>query len=35
MEDGVKLILLKMGLGLSMYLNDIDINIFNITIAKG
>ena len=35
MEDGVKLILLKMGLGQSMYLNDIDINIFNITIAKG
>ena len=35
MEDGVKLILLKMGLGLSMYLNDIDINIFNITTATG
>ena len=35
MEDGVKLILLKMDLGQSMYLNNNDINGFNITIAKG
>ena len=35
MKDGQKLILLKMGLGQSMYLDNNDIKVFNITKATG